>query len=155
MKRDTLLTRLENSMFVIGKGIHDEVSHDTGCSPAQNHTLIVIGMQPADMGIKQLAEVLRVTSGAATQHVDALEKAGLLVREMNQQNRREVFVKITGRGKKVYQELRRAKSKILNEIFTELTDKELDTLVQLIEKVSHKYVNVGKESHGEIQQINS
>jgi DNA-binding MarR family transcriptional regulator len=151
MNRNTLLSRLENSMFVIGKGMHDEVTQNTVCSPAQNHTLIVIGMQLSAIGIKQLAEVLRVTSGAATQHVDALEKAGLLVREMNPQNRREVIVKITSQGKKVYEELRRAKSKIMNEIFTELSDEELNTLVQLIEKVSHKYVNVGKESYGDIQ----
>lgn len=139
MKREALLSRLEHSMLVIGKGMHDEQSGDPECSPAQNHVLMVIGMQ-GDMGVKQLAELLRVTSGAATQHIDALEKAGLLVREMNANDRREVVVRITKKGKNVYQEIRSTKARILNEVFQQLSDKELRTLVELLEKVSRKYI---------------
>ncbi len=150
MNREALLNRLEDSMFAISKGMHDDTLHYSGCSPAQNHALIVVGMQTGDVGIKQLARILCVTSGAATQHVDALEKAGLLIREMNLQNRREVILKMTEKGWDIYRELRHAKTKILNEIFTELSDLELDTLVQLVEKVSQKYVTVRKEKYGEI-----
>jgi DNA-binding MarR family transcriptional regulator len=154
MNREYLLSRLEDSLFVIGKGMHDDTLINSDCSPAQNHALIVIGMQRDDMGIKQLAKILRVTSGAATQHVDALEKAGLLIREMNTQSRREVILKVTEKGWQVYKKLRHAKTKILNEIFTELDDSELSTLVQLVEKVSQKYVIARKENYGEVQPIN-
>lgn len=151
MKRELLLSRLENSMLIIGKGIHEEQLGYPGSSPAQNHVLMVIGMQ-GDMGIKELALKLRVTSGAVTQHVDALEKIGLLERTMSSSDRRGVVVKITQKGKDAFQEVRLAKARMLSELFSELNDEELHSLVELIEKVSLKYIEKKKEhAHGTIQ----
>lgn len=149
MKREELLQRLEDSMLAIGKGMHHEQIAHTNCSPAQNHVLMVIGMR-GDMGIKQLAKMLSVTSGAATQHVDALEKTGLLMREMNPSDRREVVVRLTAIGNKAYQEIRQKKARILSGMFSNLSDSELHTLVEIIEKVSHKFIANRKETYGGI-----
>ena len=150
MKREDLLTRLENSMLLMGKGLHEEQLGYPQCSPAQNHVLMIIGIE-GDLGIKQLAEMLRVTSGAATQHVDSLEKLGLVKRKMSSNDRREIVVEMTGKGKIAYQEMRRTKARILSEVFGELSDSELHTLVELIEKVSRRYVKNREGAHGKIQ----
>jgi DNA-binding MarR family transcriptional regulator len=139
MKRAELLSRLEHNMLVIGRGMHEEQLGHSKSSPAQNHVLMIMCMQ-GEMGIKQLAEFLNVTSGAATQHVDALEKAGLVDREVNTSNRREVVIKVTDKGKRAFQEIRAEKTKALSKLFGDLNDGELKTLVDLIEKVSQKYV---------------
>jgi DNA-binding MarR family transcriptional regulator len=139
MNDKELLTRFEHGLLVIFKEMHEAQRGVSECSPAQNYVLIIIGMQGA-MRVKQLAEVLRVTSGAVTQHIDVLEKAGLLARTINPENRREVVVDITPEGKSTYQAIRRAKLRMLNELFSGLDDDERATLTRLIEKISHKYI---------------
>ncbi len=138
MNRNELFSRLELSMVVLGKEMYQDQSGLHDCSPAQNHVLMVIGLTK-DVHTKQLAEQLRVTPGAATQHIDALEKAGLLTRKVNEINRREVVVTLTKKGHDAYKQLRQAKQAMLNDIFMDLTDDELATLVKLVEKVSLKY----------------
>jgi len=149
MKREELLSRLENSLLVIGKGMHEDRADHSGSSPAQNHVLMLLCTQ-GDMGIKQLAERLYVTSGAVTQHVDALEKAKLLVRQTNASNRREVIVKVNEKGKRAFEKVRKAKAKMLGKVFGNLDDNELHTLVELIEKVSEQYVKQKGDEHGTI-----
>ena len=138
MKREELFSRLEQSMLVIGKEIYHEQISISNCSPAQNHVLMLVGISKS-IGVKHLAEKLRVTSGAATQHIDALEKAGLLTRTINKSNRREVVVETTKKGKAIFEKIRRNKSALLSKLFEDLSDNELSTLVKLIEKVSKKY----------------
>jgi MarR family 2-MHQ and catechol resistance regulon transcriptional repressor len=138
MKREELISSLEHSMMVIGKEMYQEQIGISDCSPAQNHVLVVIAMF-GSIGIKQLAEKLHITSGAASQHVDALEKAGLVKRNMSPNNRREVFVEITKQGEDEFKKIRSAKSQMLSKLFHDLSDAELNTLVQLIDKVSQKY----------------
>jgi DNA-binding MarR family transcriptional regulator len=139
MNRKALLTRFEHNMMVIGKELHEDQVGISKYSPAQNYVLVIVGTQ-GTMRVKKLSEILRVTSGAVTQHIDVLEKAGLLERTINPDNRREVMVGITADGKKTFQNIRRAKSLMINKLFSELDDKELLTLVTLIEKVSRKYI---------------
>jgi DNA-binding MarR family transcriptional regulator len=127
-------------MYMIVKGIHkQEVSALHEYSPAQKHVLMALGKKDK-MGVKQLADLLLVTSGAATQHIDGLEKMGLLTREINSANRREVFIRLSNKGLKAYKEIHLAHSRLLNKVFGQLSDDELDDFVALIEKVSHKYI---------------
>jgi DNA-binding MarR family transcriptional regulator len=149
MKRNELLSRLEHSLMIIGKGMHEDDHGHSKSSPAQNHVLMVLCMK-GDMGVKQLAEALYVTSGAVTQHVDALEKAGFVVRKMNANNRRQVIVKITEKGQTAFQEFRQAKTEMLSKVFGKLDDDELHALVGLIEKVSQQYVKTKGDKHGKI-----
>jgi DNA-binding MarR family transcriptional regulator len=139
MKRNELFSSLEQSMVIIGKEIYQEQLGVSNSSPAQNHVLMLVSVN-GPIGVKQLAEKLRVTSGAATQHVDALEKAGLLSRHMSPNDRREVLIEATNKGKDLSIEIRNAKAKMLSKLFSELDDNELNTLVGLIEKVSKKYI---------------
>jgi MarR family transcriptional regulator, organic hydroperoxide resistance regulator len=141
MNRNELITRLETSMMTLGKEMHNEQSHLNNYSPAQNHILMIV-VSRGSIGVKQLAQTLRVTSGAATQHIGALEKAGLVTRSINPDSRREVVVEATSEGKEAIKSIHKAKSQVLNQMFTALDDQELSDLVGLVEKVSNKYGNV-------------
>jgi DNA-binding MarR family transcriptional regulator len=139
MNRSTLLSNLEGSIHTIVKGIREKQLSTSKYSLAQNHVIVVIGKE-GDIGIKQLAQCLKVTSGAATQHVDALEKAGILSRQLNSDDRREVIVGLTDKGKKTFLKINQDKARILRELFNGLSDTELQILVSLFEKVSRKYI---------------
>ena len=138
MNRKELLTQFEHNMMVIGKEMHEHQLSISKYSPAQNHVLLIIGLR-GSLRVKELAEILHVTSGAITQHIEVLEKAGLLIRRINSKNRREVMVEITPKGEHTFKEIRSAKLETLNDLFSILDDDELATLTKLIEKISSRY----------------
>jgi DNA-binding MarR family transcriptional regulator len=112
-------------------------------SPVLSKTVMIIGSEE-QVNIKHIAALLMITSGAATQHVAALEETGMVKRAMGLQDRREIMVKLTPAGQKVYQEIQVRSRKILQEVFKDLTAKELTELLALMTKVSNTYRNEGK-----------
>jgi DNA-binding MarR family transcriptional regulator len=140
MKRSELFSQLENSMNVLGRKMYQHQINMTDSSPAQNHALMIIGGHES-IGIKQLSKLLDVTPGAITQHIGALEKSGLVSRSINPENRREVNVEVTLKGLEAIKAIRHTKTKVLSGLFTPLDDKELQTLVSLIEKVSNQHTD--------------
>jgi DNA-binding MarR family transcriptional regulator len=80
-----------------------------------------------------------ITSGAATQHIAALEKIGAVTRVTNEQDRREVIVQLTEKGNGLYAQIKQNRISLLQEIFTGLDDAELRTLIALITKATKKY----------------
>lgn len=138
--RENLFTRLQRCMFVIGKEMHAErAGLRASCSPAQKMVLLAAAKhQP--INIKELANLLRITSGAATQHVEVLEAAGLLGRSPSKDDRRKVVLQLTRKGKNAVSTFHREQLRIFNEMFNDINDSELGTLVELMEKVSRKYM---------------
>jgi DNA-binding MarR family transcriptional regulator len=145
MQRDTLFTKIEQDISLIGKEMHVEQAQISTRSPAQNHVLKVIGIE-GKMTVKLLAEKLWVTSGAVTQHIDGLEKAGLIKRQVSSTDRREVDIELTSEGTAAFDEVVNAQLSIFRKLFGELSDSELQTFMNLIEKVSFKYKNKGDDS---------
>ena len=70
---------------------------ESGLSPAQMHTVEVIGHHQ-NMRMKELAERLGVTTGTLTVGVDKLEKMGLVERKPHKKDRRSWLIvnSITG-----------------------------------------------------------
>lgn len=60
----------------------------------QVHMLMTV-REHGQMTIKQLTQALRVKAPAVSAMVDRLEEVGLLVREVNPADRREVFVRVS------------------------------------------------------------
>lgn len=146
MDRKTLFTQLDQSMMAIGKDMRQDQFGSIACSPAQKRVLLVLGTHET-MHVKQLAELLQVTSGAATQHVEALEKLGLLERSSITDDRRVVTVKLTPNGTDALRTIRKLHEKMMQELFAGLTDDELRTLVMLITKASQTFATNKKEGN--------
>ncbi|HEY4963719.1 MAG TPA: MarR family transcriptional regulator [Candidatus Saccharimonadales bacterium] len=135
MNRKELLTQLEQAVIKLGRKMHEKSSGIFDISPAQKHVLMVLG-DGGPTTIKQLSEKLSVTSGATTQHIDALEKLGFVSRIVNIDNRREVVVSITPHGWEEFKAMSKKKSETLSILFECLDDDELNSMVSLIEKVA-------------------
>ena len=136
MNRKDLLSKLDQAIMKLGRKMHEKSSEIFNISPAQKHVLMVLG-DGGPTTIKQLSEKLNVTSGATTQHVDALEKLGFVNRIVNIENRREVVVSITPKGWEEFKDMSKKKSHALSTLFESLDDQELNTMVNLIEKVAN------------------
>ncbi|MGW8193879.1 MAG: MarR family winged helix-turn-helix transcriptional regulator [Desulforhopalus sp.] len=107
---------------------------DSGLSPAQMHTVEVIGHNQ-DMRMKELAERLGVTTGTLTVGVDKLEKMGLVERKPHQKDRRSWLIVLTGEGKQMYEQHHRFHQEFTAEISRDLSDGQVKQLSELLKVI--------------------
>ncbi len=102
---------------------------DSGLSPAQMHTVEIIGHNQ-DMRMKELAERLGVTTGTLTVGVDKLEKLGLVERKPHESDRRSWLIVLTHEGKEMYEQHHKYHQEFTNEISRGLTLEQIDNLTE-------------------------
>lgn len=107
---------------------------DSGLSPAQMHTVEVIGHHQ-DMRMKELAERLGVTTGTLTVGVDKLEKMGLVERKPHEKDRRSWLIVLTDEGKSMYEQHHKFHQEFTNEISRDLTCEQIKTLTEHLELI--------------------
>ncbi len=105
---------------------------DSGLSPAQMHTVEIIGHNQ-DMRMKELAERLGVTTGSLTVGVDKLEKMGLVERKPHKKDRRSWLIVLTNEGEKMYEQHHKFHQQFTNEISRDLTIEQITTLTESLD----------------------
>lgn len=136
MDIETLSNQLIELYDKISSWEHSVVK-ESGLSPAQMHTIEVIGYQK-NLRMKELAERLGVTTGTLTVGVDKLEKLDFVARKPHETDRRSYFVVLTEKGKKMFEEHHRFHDDFTSEISTELSDSDVKTLSRLLGKILDK-----------------
>ncbi|KRB21406.1 MULTISPECIES: MarR family winged helix-turn-helix transcriptional regulator [Mesorhizobium] len=82
-----------------------------------------------------LYEATMVTSGAMTNRLDRLEKAGLILRGPHPNDRRGIVVQLTGKGLALIDEALTAHVANEHEILADLSDAEREMLARLLGKL--------------------
>ncbi|MEU8379706.1 MarR family transcriptional regulator [Streptosporangium sp. NPDC048865] len=103
-----------------------------GLSPGQARALRVIVDSEPPLKMVQLAERLRIVPRSVTPVVDALEEAGLVRREVDPANRRSTLLVVTGEGRERYEQVREARRRVAEELFSVLTAEQQDRLRELL-----------------------
>ncbi|MBR0457848.1 MAG: MarR family transcriptional regulator [Victivallales bacterium] len=85
------------------------------------------------MMLKELAQVLRVTPGAASQQVAALVELGLVERQTNASDRRSVAICLSPKGYKALGKIQGAMQKHLSLITAGISRKELETCCRVLQ----------------------
>ncbi len=129
-----------SSLFTrLGKGIHDEFGHQSVCgSSVLDKTLRIVGTEDT-VNIKRIAALLMITSGAATQHVVALEALGLVQRSHGREDRREINVSLTKKGQQAYSKIQTVTLHILQSVFADFDETEITQFNRLLTKAAKKY----------------
>ena len=91
--------------------------------------------QPCALTPTDLYEATMVTSGAMTNRLDRLEKAGLILRGPHPNDRRGIVVQLTEKGLALIDEALTAHVANEHEILAGLSDSERETLSRLLEKL--------------------
>mgnify|MGYP001813691234 CR=1 FL=1 len=107
------------------------VVKDSGLSPAQMHTIEVIGHHQ-DLMMRELADRLGITTGTLTVAVDRLEKVGMVMRKPHEHDRRSWLIVLTDQGKSMYEQHNRYHEELTKEISHELSDQEIETITRLL-----------------------
>ena len=106
----------------------------SGLSPAQMHTIEVIGHQQ-DMRMKELAERLGITTGTLTVAVDKLEKKGLVERKPHHSDRRSWLVVLTPKGQAAFAQHDRFHNDFTKDISEGLSNTEITMFSSLLSKL--------------------
>jgi DNA-binding MarR family transcriptional regulator len=85
--------------------------------------------------MSDLSKKLGVTMGNMTTMVDRLIKEGFVGREQDSNDRRIVIVKLTKKGKGSISKVIKKRKKVLLTILKKLSDKDIETMLKLIEKI--------------------
>ncbi len=88
-----------------------------------------------DCIMSDLSNKLGVTMGNMTGLVDRLIKEGHVTREHDSDDRRVVKVKLTSKGKDIAAKVGKIKKALLQDILKKLTEKEIEIMIKLIEKI--------------------
>ncbi len=106
-----------------------------GLTPAQERALRMITRSEEPPRMSELADHLGIVPRSLTTVVDALEKAGLVRREVDPDNRRAIRLHLTEHGAAVRDDMREARRRAAEDLFAPLTEKDRKALVQLLSRI--------------------
>jgi len=110
----------------VGRELRRE-AREVGISPEQVSLLVRIKYSPG-VGVRELATHERVSAPAMSNHVDRLERAGLVARTPSAADKRRVGLTLTDEGRRV---LRRVRSRRTAWLVSRLGKLEPDELAQI------------------------
>ena len=91
-----------------------------------------------NINIKDLANLLDITSSAATQIVDSLVNKGLLLRRRNLNDRRTLKIELSEKSKNQFDSIKNKSFKTLSSLFDVLDNDELSKYCELNNKIASK-----------------
>lgn len=102
------------------------------------NTILVIG--PDDKkSMSEIANKLGVTSGTPTVTIDRLINKGYVERIRDLEDRRQVFVKLSSKGIKIFEEVVELKTRVGHKVFGVLSDSEIETLIEAMSKINNMF----------------
>jgi DNA-binding MarR family transcriptional regulator len=113
---------------IIGQHAHS-IWIDSGLTPAQLRSLFLIANK-GSTNFRKLAKALGVTPSNVTGIVDHLVEQGLVSRTQNPEDRREMTLQATDKGKALVSNIKEAGIKRMTHVLSLLSSQELSALVQ-------------------------
>jgi DNA-binding MarR family transcriptional regulator len=103
-----------------------------GLTPAQERALRLITRSDDPPRMTELADRLGIVPRSLTTVIDALEKAGLVRREIDSRNRRAILLLLTDQGAAVRDDLREARRRAAEDLFAPLSETDREVLGGLL-----------------------
>jgi DNA-binding MarR family transcriptional regulator len=126
--------RLRPVLLRVGRELRRE-AREVGVSPEQVSLLVAIKYAPG-IGIRKLAARERVSPPALSNHVDRLERDGLVARTPSADDRRRVGLTLTDEGQRVLRRVRSRRTAWLSSRLGALTASELAAVEAALEPLS-------------------
>jgi DNA-binding MarR family transcriptional regulator len=126
--------KLRPALLRVGRELRRE-AREVGVSPEQVSLLVTIKYAPG-IGVGELAASERVSAPAMSNHVDRLERDGLVERTPSADDRRRVGLTLTDEGQRVLRRVRSRRTAWLASRLRGLTPDELAAVEAAIEPLS-------------------
>lgn len=123
--------------------IHELASGEYGITSSQFH--IIRRISQGGASVSALADCMHVSRPNISRVVDDLVKSGLVNRKRDQDDRRNIQLSLTDKGKKMIKNLHKKYGGILAEQFSILSDEELRILTSALESMKKVIDHITKE----------
>jgi DNA-binding MarR family transcriptional regulator len=135
-KVDTLAIadRLRPVLLRVGRELRRE-AREVGVSPEQVSLLVSIKYSPG-IGVRELAARERVSPPALSNHIDRLERDGLVTRTPSEDDRRRVGLALTEEGQRVLRHVRSRRTAWLSTRLDALSPEELAAVEAAVEPLA-------------------
>jgi DNA-binding MarR family transcriptional regulator len=130
----SIADRLRPVLLRVGRELRRE-ARQVGVSPEQVSLLVGIKYSPG-IGVRELAARERVSPPALSNHVDRLERDGLVSRTPDASDRRRVGLTLTDEGQRVLRRVRSRRTAWLATRLRGLSPDELDAVEAAIDPLS-------------------
>src|SRR4051812_789384 len=130
----SIADRLRPVLLRVGRELRRE-AREVGVSPEQVSLLVAIKYAPGT-GVRDLAARERISAPAMSNHVDRLERAGLVARTPNDSDRRRVGLTLTDGGQRPLRRVRSRRTAWLVSRLGKLSDVELAAVQAAVEPLS-------------------
>jgi DNA-binding MarR family transcriptional regulator len=133
---DTLAVaeRLRPVLLRLGRELRRE-AREVGISPEQVALLVAIKYSPG-IGVRELATKEKISAPALSNHVDRLERDGLVTRTPSVSDKRRVGLTLTDEGRRVLRRVRSRRTALLVSRLGKLTPAELARVEAAIEPLT-------------------
>jgi DNA-binding MarR family transcriptional regulator len=133
---DTVTTadRLRPVLLRVGRELRRE-AREVGVSPEQVSLLATIKYAPG-IGVRELAARERVSPPALSNHIDRLERDGLVTRSASASDRRRVGLTLTEEGRRVLRKVRSRRTAWLVQRLGQLSASELAAIEAAVDPLS-------------------
>lgn len=139
--RNELIEHLFATMEKTKRGMHAHLHAINRMVPiprAQLELLTVLHYgQP--ISSKQLAQQLYMTPGAVSQLVEGLAAQDLIIRRIDEKDRRVQCLEVSEKGEALLADVEKRRRKIMETVFQELTDEELEVWVTVQQKLVERF----------------
>ena len=127
----SIADRLRPVLLRVGRELRRE-AREVGVSPEQVSLLVAIKYSPG-IGVRELAARERVSPPALSNHIDRLERYGLVARTPSAEDRRRVGLTLTDEGRRVLRRVRSRRTAWLTTRLGQLSADELAAIEAAVE----------------------
>ncbi len=106
------------------------------------NTILVIGHGSENKKMSEIANTLGVTFGTPTVTIDRLIKKGYVIRQRDEEDRRQVFISLSETGVNVFKSIVELRNKIAEKIFGILDPLERKALIDILSNLNSHFDNV-------------
>lgn len=109
------------------------------------YSLLRILYDKEPLRMSELANLLGIHKSAVSIKVEKLEKKGLIQRERDQQDRRNIYLYVSPKGKKQYEETEEKIAQFLTHIMQQLSPEEMEAFLDGYIKIASAIKRYGEE----------
>ena len=131
------IEKFRKTLRLIQRELMEHYKSDARCcgiSLAQCHALLELGALGRTT-ISTLANELALDKSTLSRTIDNLVLQGLVLRNINENDRRFMSIELSGKGKEFYKALNKRSHEILYEAFEGITDKKQADLIENLELI--------------------